>query len=249
VYSGSKHILSFGGGVNTAALMVLLLQEGSSLDEVVFADTGSEVPETYGYLYVAQEYLAKFGLSIRVIRRPNGESIYETCSRRKVIPSAVWRWSTRDFKVNPIHAYYRSLGVHIYQYLGIAYDEVERMRDSQVSYVTNLYPLVDAKLTRSDCVRVIEDAGLPKPAKSGCFFCPFNSRDRWAWLLEAHPDLYTKAVALEERSKHYPNQRLTDQIFRNRDAVPLREYATILKNRELAGEEEALAPCGASCMT
>ena len=34
--------LSFGGGVNSVALMILLLREGLPLDEAVFADTGGE---------------------------------------------------------------------------------------------------------------------------------------------------------------------------------------------------------------
>ena len=38
--------------------------------------------------------------------------------------------------------------------------------------------------------------------------------DRWRWLYETHPDLFDKAIALEENSKHFPSQRLTDQAFR-----------------------------------
>ena len=39
------------------------------------------------------------------------------------------------------HGYYRSLGKYVNQYLGIDYGEIHRMKDSQVDYVTNLYPL------------------------------------------------------------------------------------------------------------
>ena len=38
----TTHILSFGAGVNTIALMVLLVRDGAPLDGVVFADTGGE---------------------------------------------------------------------------------------------------------------------------------------------------------------------------------------------------------------
>jgi 3'-phosphoadenosine 5'-phosphosulfate sulfotransferase (PAPS reductase)/FAD synthetase len=139
-----KHILSFGGGVNSVALMILLLRRNEPIDEVVFADTGAEVPETYSYLHLAHHYAATHNVSFTVLARQRPRrDLYETCRHRRVIPSAIWRWSTRDFKVGPIHRHYRSLGAHINQYLGIAYDEVERMKDSRVDYVTNLYPLVD----------------------------------------------------------------------------------------------------------
>lgn len=246
----AKHILSFGGGVNTAALMVLLVRSKRPVDEVVFADTGGEAPETYQYLEVAESYLKDHGILFRVLKaRVAGGDLYDACWRRRVIPSVVWRWSTRDFKVNPIYAYYRSLGVHVYQHLGIAYDEVDRMKDSGVPYVTNLYPLIDEKLTRDGCIQLVQEAGLPVPVKSGCFFCPFNSTGRWAWIYQNHPDLYWKAVALEENSKHFPKQRLTDQMFRERATVTLREFTQRLEDEAPLPMADVGSPCGGWCMT
>jgi len=244
-----KHIFSFGGGLNSAALMVLLIDQKAPLDEVVFADTGSEVPETYEFMQVACSYFESHGIPLHVVTRPSGGSLYDTCAKRRVIPSAIWRWSTRDFKVNPIHRYYRSLGAPINQYLAIAYDEIERMKDSRVPYVTNLYPLVDQKITRQRCSEIVAAAGLPVPVKSGCFFCPFNSADRWQWLNEEHPDLYSKAIKLEERSKHFPEQRLTDQVFRTRDRVTLRQLRNRIKKGLPLRTTDTMPPCGADCMT
>lgn len=246
---GVKHILSFGGGVNTVALMIILLRSGKPLDEAVFADTGGEVPETYDYVEIARDYLSRHGVPFRIVSNINGRDLYGASWQRRVIPSVVWRWSTRDFKVRPIHRYYRSLGVHINQYVGIAYDEIERMKDSRVPYVSNIYPLVDLKITRAGCVEIIEEAGLPVPVKSGCFFCPFNSAGRWRWLYEEHPDLYERAVALEENSKHFPGQRLTDQVYRERASVPLRELRERIRSGTLLPKSEVSSPCGSECMT
>lgn len=235
-----KYVLSFGGGVNSMALAVWLLRENKPLDEAVFADTGGEAPETYAYLEVAEKFLRSHGIPLRTVRR-DGASLYETCLKRRVIPSALWRWSTRDFKVRPIRRYYRTLQRPIVQYIAIAYDELERMRDSDVEWIVNEYPLVDAKTTREGCVELIESAGLPVPPKSGCWFCPFNNLERWQWLRATHPELYEKAVALEESSKHFPRQRLTDQVFRKRATVTLRELP-------MAATAPALdAPCGGEC--
>lgn len=245
----ARHILSFGGGVNSVALMVLLVTERQPLDEVVFADTGVELPETYEYLPLVTDYLARHGIPFHTITpRRDGRNLYDICWERKVFPSTIWRWSTRDFKVNPIHRYYRGLKTSIRQYLAIAHDEFERMRTSREDYITNIYPLVDRKMTRSDCVDIIEKAGLPLPVKSSCFFCPFSSIGRWKWLHETHPHLYEKAVALEENSKHFPSQRLTDQIFRKRSAVTLRELPMYFdSDRNVVSETNSL--CGAECHT
>ena len=246
-----KHILSYGGGVNTVALMILLVREKMPIDEVIFADTGGEVPETYDYMSITKDYLAGYDIPFKtVVARPD-EDLYSCSFRRKVFPSAIWRWSTRDFKVRPIHSYYRKLGCHVNQYMGIAYDEIDRMKESRVDYVTNLYPLIENKVTRQGCIEIIESEGLPTPLKSGCFFCPFSSLDRWKWLYHTHPDLYVKAMALEENSKHFPEQRLTDQVFRKRDSVTLRELATrfeIYPDEEFPAEATTAA-CGGECMT
>src|SRR2546422_666521 len=201
------HILSYGCGVNTTALMVLLVADRMPFDKAVFADTGGELPETYEYLEVARDFLEQHGKELIVVSSKNG-SLYDTCVRRRVIPSKMWRWSTRDYKVTPIHAYYRSLGQHIYEYLGIAYDEIERMNASSEPYITSLFPLIDLQVTRDGCVEIIKRSGLPVPVKSGCYFCPFNNIGRWREVHDAHPDLFLKAMELERNSKHYPDRTL-----------------------------------------
>lgn len=105
----------------------------------------------------------------------------------------------------------QSLGVHISQYLAIAWNEIHRMKDSRVDYETNLYPLIARRFTRAECVNIVQEAGLPIAQRSGCFFYPFNSADRWRRLYETHPDLFDKAIALEENSKHFLTERLKDQ--------------------------------------
>src|SRR5438034_9155736 len=138
--------------------MVVLVDQNYPLDEVIFADTGAELPETYRYLRTARSFLKKHGMKLRILKSNNG-SLLDTCRRRKVIPSMVWRWSTRDYKITPIYAYYRSLNKHVNQYLALTYDEVDRMKDSMVPYVTNLFPFIDEEITRDGCLKLITEHG------------------------------------------------------------------------------------------
>jgi hypothetical protein len=118
-----------------------------------------------------------------------------------------------------------------------------------VSYITNLYPLVSQRISRAQCAEIIHQAGLPLPMKSSCFFCPFSSLDRWEWLYRTHPDLYEKARALEENSKHFPSQRLTDQVFRKRASVTLRELPMFFESEASNASEEWPDSCGGECHT
>ena len=82
-----SYILSFGAGINTVALMVILLDEQAPLDEVVFADTGGETPGTYDSVEVARQYLARCDVPFRVVKaRPRSTDLYGTAMRRRVIP-------------------------------------------------------------------------------------------------------------------------------------------------------------------
>ena len=159
-----------------------------------------------------------------------------------MIPSQVWRWCTRDFKVSPIHAFYRKLQSHVYQYMGIDYGEVHRMKPAKVEWVTNLYPLIDYKMGREECVSLIRKARLPIPVKSGCYMCPFNSAERWAYIYEKHPDLYRHAVRIEEHSKHFGRQHLAPK------GHTLRGLGRIMKRGKRLPMVLAESPCGSECM-
>lgn len=214
-FDGEKFILSYGGGLNSSALLFYLLENKYPLDEVIFADTGGEVPETYNHLKFIDSYLRRYNIPFKIVRSKNG-TLYDTCMRRKVTPSQIWRWSTRDYKITPIHAHYRSLKVFVNQYLGISFEERKRMKEARVSYVKNIFPLVENKLARHDCIDILYQANFdfPLPVRSGCFFCPFNSLSRWKEIYENHKDLYLKAMILEENSKHFPKQRLMKLTLR-----------------------------------
>ena len=238
----ANYVVSYGGGVNSTAMIVFLVKNKLPLDYVVFSDTGDEMPETYEYLEVMRKYLERKKIPFKIVRVRKGDSLSDRCLRRRVIPSQMWRWCTRDMKVAPIHTFYRSLKSHIYQYMGIDYDEIRRMKAARVDYVTNLYPLIDYKISREGCINLIKSAKLPIPVKSGCFFCPFNNMQRWAEIYKNHPDLYRFAMKIEENGKHMPKQTLAPQ------GHTLRKLEETMKKHQSLPMIQIDSPCGSECM-
>ena len=57
-----KNYLSFGGGVNSVAMMLLLLDQKQEF-ESIFVDHGTDWPETYEYFDMFQEWLKKTAIS------------------------------------------------------------------------------------------------------------------------------------------------------------------------------------------
>jgi hypothetical protein len=82
--------------------------------------------------------------------------------------------------------------------LGISLDEWRRMRtDSGISYTRLAYPLIDRRMSRMDCINVIQGAGLPVPPKSSCWFCPYHSLSGWRKLRREEPVLFQRVCDLE----------------------------------------------------
>ena len=195
--------LSFGAGVNSTALLLLLKDEGYEF-ETVFADTGVEWPETYEYI----EYLRSKGFEIKVIK-PTVEgrfnSLYDYCLHYKILPSIHWRWCTYKFKLRPLWKYFKKPCV---VYIGISYDERHRAlpngkyfskREANlVRRIKVKYPLIEWRLTRRDCARIIKEHGLKLPSKSGCWICPFQTKKQLLRLQTLHPELFKKLIELEK---------------------------------------------------
>lgn len=204
-----KYIVSYGGGVNSTAMIIWLINNKKPIDYVVFADVGNEVPETYQFIEKHMKpYCEKHSIPFVTVYVKRRISLWTNCFRLRKFPSMVWRWCTRDFKVRPIHKFYKSLKCDIVEYMGIDYGEVRRMKPSIDDYITKEYPLIDNKINRDDCVEIIHNENMPIPAKSGCFFCPYNNKERWTEIKEKYTDLYKLSEQLEKNSKHYPKQKL-----------------------------------------
>lgn len=107
-------------------------------------------------------------------------------------PGMLRRQCTRYFKLDPIRWRIRALcaevGVkHVIQQIGISLEEAaQRMRSSDVHYITNVYPLVDLRMTRWDCRNSLVRRGYPLWAKSSCIGCPY--RTDWRAMNRERPE-------------------------------------------------------------
>ena len=187
-----KRYLSFGGGVNSTALLIYLKEQGEDF-ETIFVNHGGDWPETYEYV----DYLRKRGYEINeIIPEVAGcHTIMDYCYKRKIVPGIKRRFCTDHFKVRPIHRYVERPCI---MYIGIDVGEKKRVRISGKKEIENRYPLVDAGITRSQCKEIIKAKGLEVPPKSGCYFCPFMSRADARKLKRIHPELFQKVVELDK---------------------------------------------------
>lgn len=97
------------------------------------------------------------------------------------------------------------------------------------------FPLIenDDVIGLDDVFKILEDSGVGVPAyykpieyqveidgeikkgtysrsRSGCFFCFYQQKIEWVWLLEQHPELFEKAITYEKEGYSWMAEHLED---------------------------------------
>ena len=229
------NIVSFGGGTNSAALLVGLYQHHVPVDLITFADTGAEQPHTYEFLEIMGEWLKRHDMPpITIVqnvdRSGNRLTLEMECLRSGTLPSIAYGYKrcSQKHKIGPQEKFCNNYppcrevwqrGEKVVRFIGYDTGEIKRYRHSRFYNLTdkkyiNCYPLIEKwHWDRDDCIRAIKAAGLPQPGKSSCFFCPSMKRHEIEALKQQYPELYKRAVALEEAA--IPNLKSVKGLGRN----------------------------------
>lgn len=255
--------ISYGGGVQSTALVVLATQGrlddilGGPVDAALFANVGddSEHPGTLRFVRdVMVPWAAERGVPVHELHRVKRDGTEETLmgrltkegSRSLPIPVRMsngapgTRSCTADFKIGVVGKWLKANGASADDpatvCIGISTDEIQRVGNKKVMpYERPVYPLIALGLDRSACQRVIADAGLPVPGKSSCFFCPFHRPQVWAEMRRDEPELFQKSVDLERLLNDRRRMLGKDEVFLTRFARPL---------DEAVGEAQDMLPLG-----
>ena len=176
------YVLSYGGGVDSTALLLYILDNNLPLDEIVHVIM-PDLPETHEYVALIDRWLWKnYGLEVTYLV-PHVEgttSLLEYVLKHQFAPSKAWRWCTDKFKVRTMAKYLKNkYGDDVVEYIGINADEKHRAKWRKNKYGLRLkYPLVEAGVGREEAKRIIKAHGLPIPPKSECYICPFRDKVR-----------------------------------------------------------------------
>jgi hypothetical protein len=254
-------VFSYGGGVQSTAALVLASQDKIDFKTFIFSNVGadSEHPATLRYVAeVSKPFAAKHGIKmveLNHIRRDGQEgTLYRKLTRPGSRSTGIpiyfestgahgMRSCTSEFKIRRIAVWQRRHGATredpAVTGLGISLDEYQRMRtDSGIDTQILEYPLIDLRLTRQDCMNIISAAGLPVPPKSSCWFCPFHSINTWRKLKEEEPELFDKAIELEQILSDRAISGGRGKVFLTRRMQPLAQV-TAGTQHALDFEEDA----------
>ena len=223
-----QKVWSCGGGVDSTAIAALIVQgKLPKPDYAIMVDCGWESEACWDYVYnVIQPELRKVGVNLEIIKTTDYSNNDIIVDGHLVLPayklkdSEVVKYKTHcnaQWKGKVVSRWLREKGVkHCESWIGVAIDEIRRVRRSPRIWNKWRYPLVELKLTREDCMYMIGAQGWPQPKKTSCIICPQRDDRAWANLKKNFPADWAKACEVDRMIRQ--NER---DVYLHRSMKPL----------------------------
>lgn len=220
-------VLSYGGGLDSFAMLLDAIGRGELPDVVAFVDVADregldpgEWPGTYQHIReVVAPLCAQHGIAFDWIdstRYPvrNARSLWAWMWERGQIPVAgPNRICTRIAKVERFEAWMndRYSGQEVEVWIGFEAGEEARVeKDPNAGNPTrklkpgearrrNRFPLMEGGYCRCRAEQLVRRLGFPVPRKSACMFCPYGKKRDWQTLARELPEVFAQVAELEAR--------------------------------------------------
>ena len=206
-----EHI-SFGGGVDSTALLIEWWRKELKPIDIIFSDTGIEQTKTYEHVAHIMKLAQEYGHKTIVVggyERAHQDGnytmypdYYSYCFQNKIVPLRAYRKEcTYRFKIVPSNRYIRSiLGIknfrnkNILSYIGYNYDEKNRINDTVYKWQQQIFPLIEWKLGRKHVKQICRDYLGYVPIKSRCIICPNQNPIEWNYSYNHHKEIIDDLV-------------------------------------------------------
>ena len=202
-----KYIVSFSGGKDSTAMLLLLIENNRPIDEIIFCDTGMEFQDMYEHIEKVKEMA---GLPITVLKSDKSFEYYmfdhvKTKGKNKGQKGYSWpdfrnRWCTQALKKSVISKYlknkYPKDKYELIEYHGIALDEKQRAEKNKEKNC--IYPLIEYEMTERDALEYCYTKGLDwnglykKLGRVSCWCCPLKNLKELKVIYEEYPEYWEK---------------------------------------------------------
>lgn len=248
--------LSLGAGVQSGTLAEMIAEgELAPVDGAIFADTGDEPAGVYSYLDYLESRLARVGVPLIRIHKGNlVADIQEPRQSFASIPAftrlngtrgRLRRQCTVEYKIIPINKYIAgrlleldqaradslgrirvNAGVTVDMLLGITLDELQRMKPNRRPWIRNVWPLIDLRMSRHDCLIWLEKHRLRIPSKSSCRVCPYHRDSYWRTMKEESPGDWDHVIKFDRFLRSDQAQikaRTKGELYLHESLIPLED--------------------------
>ena len=200
-----KYCLSFSGGKDSTAMLILALEKKIPLDKIVYFDCEEfEFPEMATHIEKVKKTL-----DVEI------ETVHTVKPFRQYLKEIGWatpslRWCTNE-KINSIRRFLRFYRPHT-SYIGFAADEMRRVNKAfkknkarkRDKFMHFSFPLVDWGITEKEALKICYSYGFDWGGlykvwnRLSCWCCPLQSDKDIDKLKSTCPELWEKLWELDE---------------------------------------------------
>jgi len=207
-----KNIVSFSGGKDSTAMLLLMIEKNIKIDEIIFLDTGMEFPAMYQHIKQVERFIDR---SITILRAEKSFEYmmleYEKQrGKNKGQKGYSWpdfrnRWCTSYLKKQVIKKYLKKYkDYEIVEFHGIAVDEVKRLEKNNEKNVK--YPLAEWNITEKEALEYCYNMGFNWDGlynnfnRVSCWCCPLKNLKELKTLYLKYPVLWDKLKEWEQKT-------------------------------------------------
>lgn len=218
--------------------------------EVLYCDTlAYEHIDNLRFLRDVERWL---GIEIVIRRSHEYRDIFDVFDRTGWLVGPAGARCTTELKKRVRYAYQRPDDVHVF---GIAADEQHRVAriTAENPELRVEFPLIDARLSKADCHRIVREAGIELPvmyrlgfANNNCIGCVKGGMGYWNQIRRHFPDAFDR-MARQERKMNVAICKTERRDGSHRQRIPV-----FLDELPLDAGRDAVPPdmeCGVLCFT
>lgn len=218
---------SCGGGTQSAALAALIIQGRiDKPDAAVMVDTEREKSQTWRYMgSIIQPALMAMGVKVIIVRKSEFATVdIYALNGDLLLPvftadgGRLGGFCSNEWKRRVIMRWCRAQGFdEVQNWIGYSLDEQKRVKVASERWFQPRYPLIELRLRRGDCMRIVEEMGWPAPPRSACWMCPHMTNAEWRQMKAADPADFERAIVLDELIREEDGN-----VYVHRSGTPLR---------------------------
>lgn len=195
-------LVSFSCGAASAVAAKMAVEKYGDRVEVIYCDTLKyEHPDNRRFMADVSAWIGK---EIKIIRSNRYSDIFDVFEKTGWLVGAGGARCTTELKKNVIKGYQRPDDIHV---LGLTCDEdgrIERFEDNNNINVD--WILRDAKVSKSDCYKILMHAGIELPMmyklgynNNNCIGCVKGQLGYWNKIRVDFPDTFMRMAAFERK--------------------------------------------------
>jgi len=196
--------------VQSSAIAALIVKGELMPDLAIIVDTEREASTTWDYMNKwVKPALESAGCELHRVRKSKYATVdlFGGKSDDILIPAftdqsgeigKLRTWCSNEWKVRVIRRWATEQGVKsANSWIGFTIDELRRVTQPLGKW-ENRYPLIERRMSRGDCIALVESMGWPTPPRSSCWMCPNHTNREWQELKGNNPKDFERAVKLEK---------------------------------------------------